>query len=114
MEELKILSSYERIYLKNVKFMFKISKSLAPEYVNEMFHSKPLNNTIQFLRSFTTIKYVLPMPHTELLSRVYFTLTHWFGLIFRQIETIDSFHKTVLNGRKWFNPQYIKAYIYEG
>ena len=37
MEELNILNSYERIYLKNVKFMFKIFKSLAPEYIMKCF-----------------------------------------------------------------------------
>ena len=51
MEEFKILNSYERIYLKKAKFMFKISNSLTPDYINEMFHLRPLNNTLQSLRS---------------------------------------------------------------
>ena len=46
MEELKILNIYERIFLKKAKFMFKISQSLTPEYINEMFHTRPLNNTL--------------------------------------------------------------------
>ena len=37
MEELKILNIYERIYLKKAKFMFKISNSLTPDYLNKMF-----------------------------------------------------------------------------
>ena len=32
MEELKKNNIYERIYLKKAKFMFKISKSLTPNY----------------------------------------------------------------------------------
>ena len=51
MEELKILNIYERIFLKKAKFMFKISQSLTPEYINEMFHTRPLNNILQSLRS---------------------------------------------------------------
>ena len=62
MEELKILNVYERIFLKKAKFMFKISQSLTPEYINE----RPLNNTLQSHRSSKTINYVLPRPRKEL------------------------------------------------
>ena len=54
-EELKILNIFEQIFLKKAKFMFKISQSLTPEYINEMFQLQPLNNTLQSLRSSTTI-----------------------------------------------------------
>ena len=45
MEEFKILNIYERIYLKKAKFMFKISNSLTPDYINEMFHLRYLNTS---------------------------------------------------------------------
>lgn len=102
MEELKILNIYERIYLKKAKFMFKISKSLTPEYINEMFHLRPLNNTLQSLRSSAAINYVLPRPHKELFkqSLIYSGPLIWNNLPdnLRQLGTIDSFHKNCI---KW-------------
>ena len=69
-EELKMLNIYERIYLKRAKFIFKMTKSLTPEYSNEMFIFRPLNNTLQSPRSSAAINYVLPRPHKELLKQV--------------------------------------------
>ena len=66
MEELKILNIYEQIYLqkgKKITGMYKISFSLTPKYINEMFHLRPLNDTLQSLRSSETINYVLPKPN---------------------------------------------------
>ena len=39
------------------------------KYINEMFHLRPLNNTIQSLRSSTAKNFVLPMPHKELFKQ---------------------------------------------
>ena len=39
MDELKILNIYERIFLRKAKFMFEVSKSVLPSYVNQMFFS---------------------------------------------------------------------------
>ena len=64
MEELKTLNIYERIFPKKAQLMFKISQSLTPEYINEMFQLRPLNNTLQSLRS-PTINHVLPRPQRE-------------------------------------------------
>ena len=69
MEGLKILNIYEQLFLKKAKFMFKISQFLKPQYINEMFHIRPLNNTLQSLRSSTTINYELPRPHKELFKQ---------------------------------------------
>ena len=102
MEELKILNIYERIFLKKAKFMFKISQSLTPEYINEMFHTRPLNNTLQSLRSSTTINYVLPRPSKELFkqSLIYSGPLIWNNLPdkLKHIGTVDSFHKNCI---KW-------------
>ena len=51
MDELKILNIYERIFLRKAKFMFKVSKSVLPSYVNEMFSFRPFNEMLQSLRS---------------------------------------------------------------
>ena len=48
MDELKVLP-YEHIFLRNAKFMFKISKSVLPSYVNQMFSFRPFNETLQSL-----------------------------------------------------------------
>ena len=110
MEELKILNIYERIYLKKAKFMFKISKSLTPKYINEMFHLRPLNNTLQSLRSSATINYVLPRPHKELFkqSLIYSGPLIWNNLPddLRQLGTIDTFHKNCI---KWMKRIQISA-----
>ena len=37
MDDLKIMSIYERIFLRKAKFMFKISKAITPSYINIMF-----------------------------------------------------------------------------
>ena len=50
MDELKILNIYERIFLRKAKFMFKISKSVLPSYVNQMFSFQPFNETLQSLK----------------------------------------------------------------
>ena len=68
-------------------------------YINEMFHMRPLDNTIQSLRSSTAINYVLPMPHEEFFKQrlIYSGPLIWNNLpgCLRQVETIDSCHKTV-------------------
>ena len=45
MDELKILNMYEGIFLRKAKFMFKISKSVLPAYVNQMFSCRPFNES---------------------------------------------------------------------
>ena len=102
MEELKILHIYERIYLKKAKIMYKISFSLTPQYINEMFHLRPLNDTLQSLRSSGTINYVLPKPNKELFkqSLIYSGPMIWNNLPdkLKHLGTIDSFHKNCI---KW-------------
>ena len=102
MEELKILNIYERIYLKKAEFIYKISHSLTPKYINEMFHLRPLNDTLQSLRSSGTINYVLPKPNKELFkqSLIYSGPLIWNNLPdkLKHLETINSFHKNCI---KW-------------
>ena len=101
MEEFKILNIYERIYLKKAKSIFKISKSLTPDYLNEMFHLRPLNNTIQSFRSSTAINYVLPMPHKELFkqSLIYSGPLIWNNLPenLKQVEQLTAFRNNPEN-----------------
>ena len=59
------------------------SKFLNPEYINEMFQLRPLNNTLQSLKSSTTVNYVLPSPHKELFK-----------------QSLIYFHKNCIKGMK--------------
>ena len=76
--------------------MYKISNSLTRQYINEMFHMRPLNDTLQPLRSSGTINYVLPKPNKELFkhSLIYTGPVMWNDLPdkLKHLETIDSFH----------------------
>ena len=58
MDELKILNIYERIFLRKAKFMFKVSKSVLPSYVNEML--RPFNETLQSLKSTDALDFYTP------------------------------------------------------
>ena len=81
--------------------MFKISKAFTPIHTNEMFHLRPLNNTIQSLRSPIAINIVVPMPHKELSkhSIIYSGPLIWNNVPenLRQVEIIDIFHKLLNN-----------------
>ena len=46
MYELKILNIYECIFPRKAKLMFKVSKSVLPSYVNQMFSFPPFNETL--------------------------------------------------------------------
>ena len=76
--------------------------SLTPEYINEMFQLWPLNNTLQSLRSSTTINYALPRPHKELFkqSLIFSGPLIWNNLPdkLKNLGTVDCFHKNCI---KW-------------
>ena len=69
MDELKILNIYERIFLRKAKFMFKVSKSILPSYVNEMFSFRPFNETLQSLRSTGALDFYTPRPQKEIFKQ---------------------------------------------
>ena len=43
--------------------MFKVSKSVLPSYVNQMFSFRPFNETLQSLRSTGELDFYTPRPH---------------------------------------------------
>lgn len=102
MEELKILNIYERIFLRKAKLMFKIFNSLTPPYINQLFHLRPLNDTLQSLRSASTINYMMPKPQIEVFkqSMIYSGPLIWNSLpdSLKNLGNIDSFHKNCI---KW-------------
>ncbi len=51
MQQLKIMTIYERVYFRKSKLMFKVANSLTPSYIKEMFTIQQVNENIQTLRS---------------------------------------------------------------
>ena len=102
MDELKILNIYERIFLRKAKFMFKVSKSVLPSYVNQMFSFRPFNETLQSLRSTGALDFYTPKPKKEIFkqSLIYSGPVIWNNLpdCLKNLETVDSFHRHCI---KW-------------
>ena len=104
MDELKILNIYERIFLRNAKFMFKVSKSVLPSYVNEIFSFQPFNETLQSLRSTGALDFYTPRPQKEIFkqSLIYSGPVIWNNLpdCLKNLETVDSFHRHCIQWMK--------------
>ena len=82
MNDLKILNIYERIFLRKAKFMYKISKSITPSYINAMFTFRPINETLLSLRSVNTSNFHTPRPQKEIFkqSLIYSGPVIWNGI----------------------------------
>ena len=97
MDKLKILNIYERVFLRKAKFMFKISKSITPSYINAMFTLRPINETLLSLRSVNTSNFQTPRPQNEIFKQslicsgpvIWNNLPNWL----KNSESVDSFHK---------------------
>ena len=50
MKSMKIMSIYERLYLRKAKFMFKIYNNVAPTYISENFTLKTMQTLDQLLQ----------------------------------------------------------------
>ena len=69
MNDLKIMSMTERVFLRKAKFMYKVSNNLTPGYINEMFTKRQVHDNVHdsyVLRSMTADNFLLPKPNTEL------------------------------------------------
>ena len=104
MKTLKIMSVYDRLYLRKAKFMFKIYNNLTPQYITDHFTLR--NNVLDTnvsLRSSTTGCFVPPKPRTEYFkhSLRYSGCLVWNSLPTRvkNAETLDTFHNRCI---KWF------------
>ena len=104
MKTLKIMSVYDRLYLRKAKFMFKIYNNLTPQYITDHFTLR--NNVLDTnvsLRSSTTGCFVPPKPRTEYFkhSLRYSGCLVWNSLPthVKNAETLDTFHNRCI---KWF------------
>ena len=86
MNDLKILNIYERIFLRKAKFMYKISKSITPSYINAMFTFRPINETLLKEIFKQSLIYSGPV--------IWNNLPNWL----KNSDSVDSFHKQCI---KW-------------
>ena len=102
MNDLKIMNIYERIFMRKAKFMFKVSKAITPSYINDMFSLRPMNETVQSLRSVNTSSFHIPRPQKEIFkqSLIYSGPIIWNNLPdwLKNLKTVDSFHNNCI---KW-------------
>lgn len=66
LNKLRILTIYERIFLRKAKFMFKVYVQEAPIYIQNMFEPTILNNNSRILRSSSSNNFTIPKPNKEL------------------------------------------------
>ena len=103
MKSLKIMSVYDRLYLRKAKFMYKVANNKTPTYITENF--TPRNNAINttiLLRSSTAGCFVPPKPRTEYFkhSLRYSGCLVWNSLPqeVKNAQTQETFHNRCL---KW-------------
>ena len=102
MKSLKIMSIYDRLYLRKAKFMFKIYNNVTATYISEHFTLRNNVNTSINLRSTSAGCFIPPKPRTEYFkhSMRYSRSLVWNSLPeeVRSAQTIDTFHNRYL---KW-------------
>ena len=96
MKDLKIMTIYERIYFRKAKFMYKVSNSMTPSYISDMFNRRSASPSGLVLRSSTTNNYIPPKPNKEIFKR---SISYSGPLIWnslpveiRQADSINTVH----------------------
>ena len=103
MKSLKIMSVYDRLYLRKAKFMYKVAKNITPTYITENFtpQNNAMNTTV-LLRSSTAGCFVPPKPRTEYFKQSlrYSGCLVWNSLPqeVKDAQTQETFHSRCL---KW-------------
>ena len=104
MSSLKILSIYDRLYLRKAKFMFKVYNNITPKYITENFTLRKNEDTGTsiMLRSSSAGCFVPPKPRTECFkhSLRYSGCLVWNSLPeeIKNAQTIEMFHNRCI---KW-------------
>ena len=100
MNSLKIMSIYDRLYLRKAKFMFKVYNSIAPAYISENFTLRNNENTNIQLRLSSAGCFIPPKPRTEYLKQSlrYSGCLIWNSLPeeVKNAQTISTFHNRCL------------------
>ena len=99
MKSLKIMSIYDRLYLRKAKFMFKVYNNIVPAYISENFTLRNNENTNIQLRSSAGC-FIPPKPRTECFkhSMRYSGCLVWNSLPeeVKNAQTIATFHNRCL------------------
>ena len=91
MDAIKIMNFYERMFLRIAKFMFKISKAITPSYIDKIFSLRPINTTIQSLRSVNTSNFQILKPKKEIYKQKFYLLgTNYLEQFARQVKKIRN------------------------
>ena len=102
MDELKILTVYDRLYLRKAKFMQKVAQGVCPPYISELFQERMLNGNIPTLRSLTEHSFITPRPYKEIFKQ---SITYSGPIIWnslpsglKSLDNTDKFHSSFI---KW-------------
>ena len=100
MNSLKIMSIYDRLYLRKAKLMFKVYNNIAPAYISENFTLRNNENTNIQLRSSSAGCFIPPKPRTECFKQSlrYSGCLIWNSLPeeVKNAQTISTFHNRCL------------------
>ncbi len=102
MQQLKIMTIYERVYFRKSKLMFKVANSLTPSYIKEMFTIQQVNENIPTLRSQVNgiENFIIPRPYKEIFkqSLSYSGPVIWNNLptVLRNVQTLNTFHSNCI------------------
>lgn len=102
LSSLKILSVYDRLFLRKAKFMFKVYNGLTPTYISENFTLRNEMDMSVNLRSSTSQNFVPPLPKKECYkqSMRYSGCLIWNSLPsdVKSAQTAETFHNRCM---KW-------------
>ena len=101
-KDMKILTIFERLFLRKAKFMFKVDRSETPKYIQEMFNQRILDDTMPLLRSTMSSYFIPPRPKKEIFKQsfIYSGPLVWNSLPtnLKNLSSLSSFHNNFV---KW-------------
>ena len=107
MEDLKILTVYDRLYLRKAKFMHKVSLGECRAYISELFQEHVPNENIPTLRSLSGHSFITPRPYKEIFKQ---SITYSGPIIWnnlpsglKSIDKTDTFHSNFIKWIKNFD-----------
>ena len=113
MEDLKMLTVYDRLYLRKAKFMKKVPLGECPPYISELFQECVPKENILILRSSSKHSFITTRPYKEILKQIitYSGPTIWNSLPsgLKLLDKTDTFHSSFI---KWMeNPLILLCYV---
>ena len=102
LNELKILTVNERIYLRKAKLMFTVANSKTPTYIDDLFKRRTANGDVPILRSYNSSSFIIPKPNREIFKQ---SISYSGPILWDSIpdeikcaKTISAFHNKCI---KW-------------